>query len=168
MKLLSFGSLAAFVLLPSMALSQSKKHVAPPERWMTSESLASALGLSEEQTASTSDSYAAINQVLADATSKREQHKIRFHGRKKVKDMSENERKDVSAELRAIRAEYDDRQADLDARLSTLRSLLTAEQQTRFDALAKPRLVPEGSRPVEYVPQPRGEPTRIPKPKTSA
>ena len=166
MKLLYVGALAALVSLPTMAISQSRKHVAPPERWMTSESLASALGLSEEQSAGTSDSYAAINQVLADATSKREQHKAKFHGRKKVIDMSENERKDVTTELRAIRAEYDERQADLDARLSTFRSLLTAEQQTRFDALAKPRLVPEGARPVEYVPKPRGEPTRIPKPKT--
>ena len=167
MKLLHFGSLAALILLPSVAISQSKKHVAPPEGWMTSESFASAVGLGEAPSASIGEAYAAVNQVLADATSKRQQHQAKFVGKKKVKDMSETERKDVTVELRAIRAEYDGRQADLDAKLAALRTLLTSDQQTRFDALVKPRLVPEGARPVEYVPEPRGEPTRIPKPKQS-
>ena len=131
---------ALLLVLPGIAAAQDKSPI--PDHWLTLDSLAAALGLSDPQGTQVRDTYESVNRVLQDATQRRAEIKASFQGTRPVSQMSEDERKALTGRLDAVRVEYEGRQAELERQLTALRALLSPGAQTLFDALPKPRLVP--------------------------
>jgi hypothetical protein len=140
MRLLAHAA-ALLLVLPGAATAQDR---APfPDHWLTLDSLSDALALRAEERAQVSGAYADLNAVLQQAVQRREELKENFRTTGRVVLMSDGEREALKARLKTVAEEYEGRQADLDRRFAALRAQLTPAQQARFDALAKPRLVPE-------------------------
>ena len=140
MRLLAHAA-ALLLVLPGAATAQDR---APfPDHWLTLDSLADALALSAEERAQVSGPYADLNAVLQQAVQRREELKEAFKTTGRVSQMSAGDREALQARLTTVREEYEGRQAELERRFAAIRAQLTPAQQARFDALAKPRLVPE-------------------------
>jgi hypothetical protein len=132
---------AVLLLVPGVAAAQDQ---APfPDRWLTLDALAGQLALSADQRANIEAPLAEFNAVLQRATQRRQQLAEEFKGSPRYSQMNAGERQALEDRLRVIRAEYESRQAELDQWRGAIRAQLTADQQARFDALPKPRLVPE-------------------------
>lgn len=132
---------ALLLVLPGAAAAQDRSPI--PDHWLTLDSLSGILGLTSEQQAGVSDTYAALNGLLQRAVQRREELRLSFQGGPRVSQMNETDRQALLDRLATVRVEYEGRQSELDQQISTLRSLLTADQQARFDALTKPRVLPQ-------------------------
>jgi|SRR5687767_4753424 len=135
--------LAAMLLVPSTSAAQDVSPI--PSHWLTLESLSNLLALTDAQRAGVSEPYAAINAALQRANARRDELKAEMNSNRRVSQMSESERQALVARLESVRTEYAGRQAELDQLLAAIRGQLTPEQQVRFDALEKPRMVPQGT-----------------------
>ncbi|MGH7608233.1 MAG: hypothetical protein ACREME_12945 [Gemmatimonadales bacterium] len=138
-----FSSYAAALLLvlPGAAVAQDR---APfPDHWLTLDAFSQLLALTSEQRTAVSAPLAEFNAVLQRATQRREELKVEFQGTRRFSEMTVDERQALTTRLEAVRDEYESRQAELDRWLGAIRGQLTAAQQARLDAMAKPRLVPE-------------------------
>ena len=131
---------ALMLLLPGVAGAQDRSPI--PDHWLTLDSLSAVLGLNDQQKNQVSEAYGSVNRVLQEAAQRRTEIKASFEGTRPVSQMSEDERKALTARLESIRVEYVGRQADLDQRLADVRTLLSSDGKVRFDGLEKPRLVP--------------------------
>ena len=148
---LSSQLLALALLLPAAGAAQQGpppggvRFQPPPDHWMTLDSLSRALGLTAEQWGRVADPYAALNGVMRDAAQRRramrEQAQARMGGRTPP-DLSDAERAAMRARLDSARVEMEGFQAEVDMWHGTIRSLLTADQQAKFDATAKPSVLP--------------------------
>jgi len=135
--------LAAMLLVPSTSAGQDVSPI--PSHWLPLESLSNLLALTDAQRAGVSEPYAAINAALQRANARRDELKAEMNSNRRVSQMSESERQALVARLESVRTEYAGRQAELDQLLAAIRGQLTPEQQVRFDALEKPRMVPQGT-----------------------
>lgn len=117
----------------------------PPDHWMTLDSLAQAVGLTAEQRGRVAEPYGALNGVMRDAAQRRramrEQAQASLAGRT-PQDLSEAERAAMRARFDSARVEMEGYQAEVDMWHGTIRNLLTGDQQARFDALARPSVLP--------------------------
>lgn len=141
---------AALLLLPAAAAAQDQSPI--PDHWMTLESLSSALALTDAQRAGVSDAYAAVNAALQRANARRDELKAEMKNNRRVALMTESERQALVARLETVRTEYAGRQAELDQLLGAIRAQLTPDQQVRFDALEKPRVLPQGTKSTPTSP----------------
>jgi len=120
-----------------------------PDHWLTLDSLAAAVGLSAEQRATVAEPYGALNTVMGEAARRRAQLRQEMQaslGGRSFQDLTDAERTTWRARGDSARAEFEDFQAEADMWHATIRNLLTAGQQTRFDALPKPILFRAGPR----------------------
>jgi LTXXQ motif family protein len=141
---------AVLLLLPGAVAAQDQSPI--PDHWLTLESLSSLLSLTDAQRAGMSEPYAAINAALQRANARRDELKAAMSGSRRVSTMSESERQALAARLESVRTEYAGRQAELDQLLGALRAQLTPDQQARFDALEKPRVLPQGTKSTPTSP----------------
>jgi hypothetical protein len=131
---------------PGVAAAQGQSPI--PDQWLTIDALAGQLGLSTAQRAGVEAPLAEVNAALRRATQRRDELLIEFRGTPRVSQMSDGERRALEQRLQAVRADYEARQAEIDQWLGAIRAQLSAAQQTSFDALPKPRVVPvAGARP---------------------
>ena len=125
---------------------QGSMRVAPlPDHWMTLDSLAAAVTLTAAQREQVTGPYTALNGVMQDAANRRramrERMQTEMAGRS-PQDVTEAERAAFRARADSLRGELEELQAEADQWYATIRNLLTPEQQPKFDALAKPVLLP--------------------------
>jgi hypothetical protein len=112
----------------------------PPDHWLTIDSIAGAVGLTEAQRPDFVKHYEALNAVMKRAADERA---------KTREEMRAAGGPPTAEQGQALRARFDVLQTDLDGHYQELRKLLTEAQQARFDALPKPdvRLRMGGRRP---------------------
>ena len=117
----------------------------PPDHWMTIDSLAQAVGLTATQRGRVAEPYTALNGVMREAAEHRravhEAMQVALAGRS-PQELSEAERGALRARFDGSRPELEGYQADVDLWHGTIRNLLTAGQQAKFDALPKPVVLP--------------------------
>jgi len=120
-----------------------------PDHWLTLDSLADAVGLSAAQRARVAEPYGALNTVMGEAARRRaelrQEMQTRLGGRS-FQELTDAERATWRARGDTARAEFEGFQAEADMWYGTIRNLLTAEQQPRFDALPRPVLFRAGPR----------------------
>ncbi|HEY3280505.1 MAG TPA: Spy/CpxP family protein refolding chaperone [Gemmatimonadales bacterium] len=142
-------SLAAVALCTLVAVSPAFAQAdpprnffqAPPDHWMTADSLAQAVGLSADQKAKVTPSYNALNGVMKDAAARRQAIRQQMQGSFQPGSAPSPE---MRARMDSVRAEMAGFQAEADQYLAAIRDLLKPEQQAKFDALPKPQLARRG------------------------
>jgi hypothetical protein len=117
-----------------------------PDHWMTMDSLTQAVGLTADQKDKVAAHYNALNAVLKQAADKRAAARQRMGagGGGSPADMTDEQRQAMRARMDSMRAELQPLQAQADEHYQAIRALLTAEQHAKFDALAKPMVMPQG------------------------
>lgn len=115
-----------------------------PDRWITLDSLATTVGLTDEQKAKVAGPYKALNAVLKQGADKRAAGRQRMMGggMGAMQDMTEEQRQAMRARMDSLRAELQPLQDEADQYYQAIRGALTAEQQAKFDALPKPQVMP--------------------------
>ena len=135
--LLTLASSTAFAQDPPAGGSGGRRFQPPPDHWMTIDSLSQALGLNADQRTKITPAYTALNSVMKDAAARRQAIRQQMQG-------SFVPGQEPSPEMRArmdsVRAEMEGFQAEADQWIAAIRNILTADQQTKFDALPKPQL----------------------------
>lgn len=140
--LLAFGTAA-----PALAQEPgARRFQPPPDHWMTIESLAQALSLTADQRAKVTPPYTALNGVLHDAAARRQAMREQMRGGFQPGQPPSPE---MRARMDSARAEFEGFQAEADEWLTAIRNLLTAAQQTKFDALPKPVVAMRRRRPPQ-------------------
>lgn len=113
----------------------------PPNHWLTLDSLTQLVGLTVEQRAKVAESYGALNAVLREAVQRRAELRAQFQGQRPPP--GEAPSPELRARTDSVRAELAAMQLEVDEWHATIRNLLTAEQQAKFDALPPPRVMPQ-------------------------
>ncbi len=137
----------ALVVAATPALAQEPQRPQPlPDHWFTLDSLTQLVGLTADQRAKVAQPYAALNAVVKQAADKRAALRGQF--RRPPPDGSAPEptpeqRQAMRARMDSVRAEFEGLQEEANMWHGTIRNLLTAAQQTKFDALPPPRLTPQ-------------------------
>jgi hypothetical protein len=109
---------------------------APPDHWLTIDSISQAVGLTEAQRPDFVKHYDALNAVMKKAADERVKMREAMGGERPTPE-----------QMQEMRTKFDSMQTELDAHYTELRKLLTEEQQPTFDALAKPRVAMGARRP---------------------
>lgn len=123
-----------------------------PDHWMTLDSLVSALGITAAQKPKIAGPYTALNAVLKQAADKRAAMRQRMGGQGGpgapggMQEMTEEQRQAMRARMDSMRTELQPLQEEAEMYLGGIRMELTPEQQTKFDALPKPVVVPQRRR----------------------
>lgn len=115
-----------------------------PDRWITLDSLAATVGLSDEQKGKVTGPYNALNAVLKQGAEKRAAMRSRMGGggMGNMQDMTDEQRQAMRARMDSLRAELQPLQDEADQYYQAIRGALTAEQHAKFDALPKPQVMP--------------------------
>jgi hypothetical protein len=131
----TLSAIAGLVLLAGPALAQGggRQFTPPPDHWMTFDSLVAAVGVTDAQKADVQKHYDAVNAILKQAAEAR---------RARMEAMRSGGERPSPEQREAMRAEGEKNQKDVDMHYGELRSLLTAEQQAKLDALPKPMVMP--------------------------
>jgi hypothetical protein len=108
----------------------------PPDHWLTIDSIAAAVTLSDAQRPDFVKHYEALNAVMKKAADERQKMREELGGARPTPEQGQ-----------AMRAKFEFMQTDLDNHYKALRKLLTEDQVARFDSLPKPRVMPGGRRP---------------------
>ncbi len=114
----------------------------PPDHWMTIDSLSRALNLTADQRAKIGPSYIALNGVLKDAAAKRQAFRQQMQG--SGFQPGQEPTPEMRARFDSMRTQMDGFQAEADQWVAAIRNNLTPDQQTKFDALAKPQVTRRG------------------------
>jgi hypothetical protein len=142
MSRVAFAVLGVVLLATAPAAAQGPRGFQPlPDHWLTLDSLTEVLGLSAEQRTKVSEPYTALNAVLKQAANRRAQLRGSFQGRS-PQEMTPEDRQAMRVRMDSLRPEFENLQAEADEWHTTIRNLLTAGQQPKFDALPKPRVFP--------------------------
>jgi ABC-type transporter Mla subunit MlaD len=107
----------------------------PPDHWLTIDSLAAAVGLTDAQRPDFVKHYDALNAVMKKAADERRKIREEMGGAQPTAE-----------QLQTMRAKFEFMQTDLDNHHKELRKLLAADQQAKFDSLPKPRAAFGGGR----------------------
>ena len=99
----------------------------PPDHWMTIDSVATAVALTEAQRPAFLEHYDALNAVMKRAAEARVTFREEMGGNRPTPEA-----------MQAFRTKLETMQKELDQHHSAMRAQLTEEQQGKFDALAKP------------------------------
>jgi cytochrome c556 len=113
----------------------------PPDHWMTIDSLGEAVGLTADQKTKVAQPYNALNGVMKDAAARRQALRQQMQGSFQPGSAPSPE---MRARMDSVRAEMEGFQAEADQYVAAIRDLLKPDQQTKFDALPKPRLTRGG------------------------
>jgi hypothetical protein len=105
----------------------------PPDHWMTLDSLAQAVGVTDAQKPEVEKHYHALNAVMKKAADERQAMRAQMGGGPPAPE-----------QMQAMREKMQGMQAELDGHLRAIRDLLNPEQQARWDALEKPRMMGRG------------------------
>jgi hypothetical protein len=132
--------IAALALSLAAAVAQAQAprqgaRPAPPDHWMTIDSLAEAVGLTEVQRPEFVKRYDALNGVMKKAADERRKLREESGGGMPSREAAQT-----------LRSKLEFMQTDLDKHYHELRKLLSEDQHERFDALGKPRLMVLGGR----------------------
>src|SRR5439155_13170195 len=140
-----------FALLASPAFAQNatppaggpgmgqRRFQPPPNHWMTFDSLSQALSLSADQRTKITPAYTALNGVMKDAAARRQAIRQQMQASGGFTP-GQPPTPEQQAKFDSVRTEMDGFQAEADQWVAPIRNNLTAEQQTKFDALPKPQL----------------------------
>lgn len=112
------------------------------DHWMTLDSLAQAVGLTADQKAKVAVHYNALNEVVKQGAAKRTAMRQSMAGGGNMGDMTDEQRQALRTRMDSMRAELQPLQTQADTHYQAIRALLTPEQQPKFDALAKPVVLP--------------------------
>ena len=118
----------------------------PPDHWMTIDSLSQTIGLTSEQRTKVTPAYTALNGVMKDAAARRQaiRQQMQASGFTPGQEPTPAQR----AKFDSVRTEMQGFQAEADQWYAAIRNNLTPDQQTKFDALAKPMVFrPMGGAP---------------------
>ena len=110
----------------------------PPDHWLTMDSLAQAVGLTADQRAKVAPHYAELNAAVKKAADRRAAFRASMGG--SMAQMTPEQRQAMRPKMDSVRTEMDVLQQEADTHYGAIRALLTADQQTKFDALPKPRV----------------------------
>lgn len=108
----------------------------PPDHWMTMDSLAAAVSLSDAQRPEFVAHYDALNAVMKQAADERRKMMEQAGDARPTRD-----------QMQAMRTKLQGLQTEVDAHYQELRKLLSAEQQASFDSLPKPRVIMQARQP---------------------
>lgn len=120
------------VALPAAAQSGGMRQGfrAPPDHWLTMDSLATAVGVTAQQKAGVQAHFDSIQVLYKQATAARQKMRQQFQsGERPSRDQMQQTRTDIEHMQQAVDAQYNE-----------LRALLTADQQAAFDKLPKPHV----------------------------
>src|SRR5437667_9634732 len=109
----------------------------PPDHWMTIDSLSQAVGLTADQRTKVTPAYTALNGVMKDAAARRQAIRQQMQasgGFTPGQEPTPAQR----AKFDSVRTEMQGFQAEADQWYAAIRNNLTADQQTKLDALPKP------------------------------
>lgn len=109
---------------------------APPDHWLTIDSISQAVGLTAAQRPDFVKHYDALNAVMKKAADERVKMRQEMGGARPTAEQAQ-----------AMREKFTAMQTELDAHYAELRKLLTEEQQPKFDGLEKPRVAMGARRP---------------------
>lgn len=122
------------------AMGAQRRFQPPPDHWMTIDSLAQAVGLSEGQKSKVAQPYTALNEVMRDVAARRQALRQQMQGSGSFVPGQEPT-PEMRARMDSVRSEMEGFQAEADQWLAAIRNLLTPAQQTKFDALPKPQFI---------------------------
>jgi hypothetical protein len=127
MKMLTAVAGLLLVAAPAWAQGggQGMRMGPPPDHWMTFDSLVAAVGITDAQKPDAQKHYDAINAIVKAAADRRASMRGQF------RDMSQDQRDSLRAEMQKTRS-------DIESHYNELRAVLNADQQAKFDALPKP------------------------------
>ncbi len=131
------------VLLVPAALAQQPgmgRMGPPPDHWMTLDSLAQAVGLTADQRTKVAPHYDELNAVIKKAAARRTAFRQAMGGGGGMGEMSPEQREAMRPKMDSMRTEMEGLQHVADEHYAAIRALLTADQQTKFDALPKPQV----------------------------
>ena len=112
----------------------------PPDHWMTLDSLSQAVGLTADQKSKVAPHYAELNAVMKKAADRRIAFRQSMGAGGGMGQMTPEQREAMRPKMDSLRAELDGMQRDADTHYGAIRAVLTADQQGKFDALAKPQV----------------------------
>ncbi len=148
-----FAAIAVIALvLAAPAVAQTangeppRRFQPPPDHWMTIDSLSQTIGLTPEQRTKVTPAYTALNGVMKDAAARRQaiRQQMQASGFTPGQEPTPAQR----AKFDSVRTEMQGFQAEADQWYAAIRNNLTPDQQTKFDALAKPMVFrPMGGAP---------------------
>jgi Spy/CpxP family protein refolding chaperone len=129
------GGALLVLALPAFGQQRGPMMQPPPDHWMTLDSLVQAAGITDAQKPDVEKHYDALNAVMKKAADERRAMRER---------MMAGGGPPSQEEMQANRDKMQGMQAELDRHYTAIRDLLTPEQQAKFDALAKPRVMMMG------------------------
>ena len=129
------------VLLVPAALAQQPGmgggRMAPPDHWLTLDSLAQAVGLTTDQRPKVAAHYDELNAVMKKAADRR----VLFRqSMGPMGQMTPEQRQAMQPKVDSMRTAMEGLQQQADTHYGAIRALLTAAQQAKFDALPKPQV----------------------------
>jgi hypothetical protein len=108
----------------------------PADHWLTIDTIAGAVALTDAQRPDFVKHYDALNAVMKKAADERQKMRDEMGGARPTAE-----------QMQTLRAKFDFMQTDLDNHYKELRKLLSADQQAKFDSLPRPRVAMGGRRP---------------------
>jgi len=136
----AFAVIALVLAAPAVAQTAQgeppRRFQPPPDHWMTIDSLSQTIGLTPAQRTKITPAYTALNGVMKDAAARRQaiRQQMQASGFTPGQEPTPAQR----AKFDSVRTEMQGFQAEADQWYAAIRNNLTPDQQTKFDALAKP------------------------------
>jgi len=136
----AFAVIALVLAAPAVAQTAQgeppRRFQPPPDHWMTIDSLSQTIGLTPAQRTKVTPAYTALNGVMKDAAARRQaiRQQMQASGFTPGQEPTPAQR----AKFDSVRTEMQGFQAEADQWYAAIRNSLTPDQQTKFDALAKP------------------------------
>src|SRR5205807_4905130 len=121
--------------------ASQRRFQAPPDHWMTVDSLSQTLGLTPAQRTKIMPAYTALNGVMKDAAARRQAIRQQMQASGGGFTPGQEPTPAQRAKFDSVRTEMQGFQAEADQWYAAIRNNLTAGQQVKFDSLPKPRVM---------------------------
>jgi hypothetical protein len=141
----SFALMVCSVLLAPAVMAQQpgmgggRGFGPPPDHWMTLDSVAQAVTLTADQRAKVAPHYDELNAVMKKAADLRTAFRSSM-GAGGMGQMTPEQREAMRPKMDSLRTQLEGLQQQADTHYGAIRAVLTAAQQTKFDALPKPQV----------------------------